>query len=197
MKKTHINLLTEDIAGDRFLTKKLIILSCLFILIGLIIMSYTIKLKESNSLKKENASLIVKRDILKGELKDLTTKIGEIIKDNKATKEKEKEGIERIKEILKTRYFWSQILREIGQIIPEGVWLTDTESIEIKKGNRAGEKGVRFVGFAHSQSDITNFISSLEGSEKFNNIELIYTRGRNGTKRELINFEIMAGIDNG
>lgn len=73
---------------------------------------------------------------------------------------------------------WEAILSELSLVVPEGVWLELIES--------GGERQLRVKGYSKTQSEIAILIESLEGSDLFGGIELVYSRkGDRATAFEL------------
>ncbi|MGD2081125.1 MAG: PilN domain-containing protein, partial [Nitrospirota bacterium] len=73
---------------------------------------------------------------------------------------------------------WEAILSELSIVVPEGVWLELIQS--------GGERHLRVKGYSKNQSDIARLIDSLERSDLFGGIELVYSRkGEKATSFEL------------
>ncbi len=78
---------------------------------------------------------------------------------------------------------WSLILSTISVVVPEDVWLSSIES--------RGEKGVKNMsikGFSTTQLGVANFISALELSHNFYDVEIVFVQ--KGAKD--ISFELKA-----
>lgn len=63
---------------------------------------------------------------------------------------------------------WSAIISEMSVIVPEDVWLSSIES--------KGGKGVSLKGFSKTQLGVANFISALEGSRHFYDVEIVFAQ---------------------
>lgn len=66
---------------------------------------------------------------------------------------------------------WSLIVSDISVVTPEDVWLS---SIETR--NDAGTKQMNIKGFSTSQLAVANFISALEASNHFYNVEIVFSQ---------------------
>lgn len=64
---------------------------------------------------------------------------------------------------------WSRIISEISLVVPEDVWLS---SIEASQDNES----IRFKGYAIKQMGVALFIASIEKSDLFENVEIIYSQ---------------------
>ncbi len=73
---------------------------------------------------------------------------------------------------------WEAILSELSVVVPEAVWLELIESSDARH--------LRLKGYSKTQSDIARLIESLELSDYFDNIELVYSqKGEKTTSFEL------------
>ncbi len=88
---------------------------------------------------------------------------------------------------LSKRIHWSNLMREVSLLIPEGVWITRWESFlpQLEKGKPApqgkpklqeGQPQVKFAGEALSQERLTRFLSGLENSPLILNTRLVHAR---------------------
>jgi len=78
---------------------------------------------------------------------------------------------------------WSLTLSSISVIVPEDVWLSSIESREEK-----GAKSMVIKGFSATQLGVANFISALELSHNFYDVEIVFVQ--KGAKD--ISFELKA-----
>ncbi|MBI3755723.1 MAG: PilN domain-containing protein, partial [Deltaproteobacteria bacterium] len=107
-----------------------------------------------------------------------------------------------IDSLLQGRIYWSEILRNITHLIPDGIWFASLSTYDLAKGtgNTQGEptvglssnvspiktfgdrsvggKGVKFNGTAISNSRIAEFVFALENSQFFGNVLLAYSQKR-------------------
>ena len=81
---------------------------------------------------------------------------------------------------------WTQIISSLSVITPEDVWLSSIESREDKDA-----KQLIIKGFSTTQLGVANFISELENSKHFYNIEIMFSQ--KGEKNN-ISFELKAKI---
>lgn len=81
---------------------------------------------------------------------------------------------------------WSQIISALSVVTPEDVWLSAIDSRDDKE-----TKQLTIKGFATTQLSVANFISGLEESKHFYNIEIIFSQ--KGEKSN-ISFELKAKI---
>ncbi|TAL23770.1 MAG: hypothetical protein EPN94_08805 [Nitrospirae bacterium] len=63
---------------------------------------------------------------------------------------------------------WSSIISEMSVIVPEDVWLSSIES--------KGEKGISLKGFSKTQLGVADFISALEESRHFYDVEIVFAQ---------------------
>ena len=73
-----------------------------------------------------------------------------------------------IKKLVKGQFFWVEILDEISQRLPQNVWLGSLTSTE------GAEKILTFNGIAFDNFAIADFITSLDNSQYFGEVELNY-----------------------
>jgi Tfp pilus assembly protein PilN len=78
---------------------------------------------------------------------------------------------------------WSQTLSAISVVVPEDVWLSSIESRDEK-----GVKHMSIKGFSTTQLGVANFISALELSHHFYDVEIVFVQ--KGAKD--ISFELRA-----
>lgn len=105
-----------------------------------------------------------------------------------------------IDSLLQGRIYWSEILRNITHLIPDGIWFASLSTYDLVKGTGnvpaepAGGKGVKFNGTALSNSRIAEFVFALENSQFFGNVLLAYSQKRELHGRDLYDFEITADL---
>ncbi|MBI3398087.1 MAG: PilN domain-containing protein [Deltaproteobacteria bacterium] len=102
-----------------------------------------------------------------------------------------KKRLDIINVLLEGRVYWSEILRSITHIVPDGVWLMSLSTYDISKGPG---KGVKCSGTAISNSGIAEFVFALENSQFFRNILLNYSQKRELQGRDIYDFEITADL---
>ncbi|MBI3755467.1 MAG: PilN domain-containing protein, partial [Deltaproteobacteria bacterium] len=105
-----------------------------------------------------------------------------------------------IDSLLQGRIYWSEILRNITHLIPDGIWFASMSTYDLVKGagnvqaEQAGGKSVKFNGTALSNSRIAEFVFALENSQFFGNVLLAYSQKREFHGRDLYDFEITADL---
>jgi Tfp pilus assembly protein PilN len=73
---------------------------------------------------------------------------------------------------------WEAILSELSMVVPNTIWLEVIEA--------ADTKHMRLKGYSRTQGDIAKLISSLERSNYFGNVEIVYSqKGDTATSFEL------------
>lgn len=120
-----------------------------------------------------------------------------------------KKRLEVIGALLEGRVCWSEILRNITHIVPNGIWLASLSTYDLAKGSgnaqadpagglssgaSIGGKGVKFNGTALSNSRIAEFVFAMENSQFFRNVLLSYSQKREFQGRDLYDFEITADL---
>jgi len=77
---------------------------------------------------------------------------------------------------------WDLILEELRVVLPKDVWLTQLEAHD--------GGGITFNGYALSYTAVARFMVSLEGSEMFQNIDMLISQTQNIAGREVVNFSL-------
>lgn len=190
--REHINLLIgEAEKGEGAYYKKLAIFIILFAPMIILLLGYGFARREAVLLKKELSDLTANRDAIKIEIARLTGNIEQVVSRKESTRIEEEKRLDLIKNLVRERILWSEIMREVSLTVPEEVWLTDLESRDSKMPDR---KEIRMVGFAKSHTDITKFITLLEGSSHLRDISLIYAQ-KGEEPAGKVNFEITGLIE--
>ncbi len=133
-----------------------------------------------------------------------------------------KKRLEVINSLLEGRIYWSEILRNVTHLIPDGIWFTSLSTYDLPKGTpkadgnaqaepaggrpsnasliktsgdrSVGGKGVKFNGTAISNYRIAEFVFALENSQFFGNVLLAYSQKREFQGRDLYDFEITTDL---
>lgn len=126
-----------------------------------------------------------------------------------------KKRLEVIGSLLEGRIYWSEALRDITHLVPDGIWFESLSTYDMAKGggniqvestagqpsnvstggkSAFGGKGVKFNGTALSNSRIAEFVFALENSRFFGNVLLAYSQKRELHGRDLYDFEITADL---
>jgi Tfp pilus assembly protein PilN len=197
--KSHINLISREILFEEkpFPFKEVAVpmaLSAAVILLILVSLGYAWRV---SVLKKEVQALAIQRDKTLQEMARLNGEIGSLIRQTGVSQESAAQQREAMRDLLKNRIPWSDVVREVSFIVPEGVWLTHLESLDAKPTgllSTATEKTVRFAGLAHSQADVNRFISSLERSPRYGAVSLVYAQKDAGEGVQGMSFELTAAM---
>lgn len=100
-----------------------------------------------------------------------------------------------IDSLLQGRVYWSEILRGVTNLIPDGIWLTSLSTYDVPQSSASGGgKGVKFNGTAFSNSRIAEFVFTLENSRFFKNVLLAYSQKKELQGKDLYDFEITAEL---
>ena len=192
----RINLLPEELKRaekKRQVRIVLIILTSLYMVCLVIVYFHqrsvvTGKEKVVSSLKQERTALLLKKQsyrVIKESLKQSEERNNDIAKRMKV-----------VGSIVRSKIYWSEILRRITLLIPEDLWFTSLSSYNLEDGssNKATVKGIKINGTALSNRHIAQFIFSLENASIFENIFLTYSAKRTQSERDLFDFELKADI---
>lgn len=121
---------------------------------------------------------------------------------NLAQKKEEdiKKRLEVIDSLLQGRVYWSEILRGITHLIPDGIWLESLSTYDLPQGSgkppaeSIGGKAVKFNGTAVSNSRIAEFVFALENSRFFKNVLLTYSQKRELQGRDFYDFQLTVDL---
>ena len=168
--KQSINLVIRDTPGGEYRTLQVFILpGVAFLLLFFLILGSTSKAQKVVSLQKQVESLSQQRE----EINRAISKLAEFfpIQNHQSVGPNQES-------FLGNPVEWSHILRELGQRLPNKVWLLQVESYTIKKGNSEGtaEKEFRITGLAKGHGDVERFIYSLEEPKLWKDIRLVYAQ---------------------
>lgn len=111
----------------------------------------------------------------------------EIMKREQRQKE-EAEAMKMLKGLLQDKVLWSEMMREISFVIPEGVWLTKIDTTSI-----GADRLVRFSGRATKPHLVMRFFSAMEERSRYiKNVKLISLRKTEAEKdgEEEVTFEM-------
>ncbi|MBI3607713.1 MAG: PilN domain-containing protein [Nitrospirae bacterium] len=82
---------------------------------------------------------------------------------------------------------WSEVLRELSLVVPDGVWLTQFE--EIAPQENTTDIAVRIQGVAASQGGVAELLVRLETAHHLAQPQLVYSQRNSGVSGRL-NFEV-------
>lgn len=148
-------------------------------------------------LKKEVREITVQRDKTQQELARLNGEIGNLSQQTELSRESAASQVEAVRELMKNRIPWSDVVREVSVLVPEGVWLTRMESLDSQPDGvlkSAVGKTIRFIGVAQSQAAVNQFISSLESSPRYGTVSLVFSQKGGGEGVQGVSFELMAAM---
>lgn len=194
MSKTHINLLTADLGGRAaFPFKKLALPLALALPLLVVAMLTAVEFVKSRSAQSRAQQLTQKQDALRQELAGLLGEVEAVRKEQEARIQAEDQRLAAVKDLTKGRVAWSEVLREVSFLVPEGVYLSGLQSgVAPVSLLGAVEKEVRFHGVAPSHGSVTRFIAALETSQHFTQISLNYAQ--QGDSSDQIDFEIVGRL---
>ncbi len=111
-----------------------------------------------------------------------------------------KDVVQVLAHTLSKRIRWSQLMREVSMIIPEGVWITRWESLSPlapPQNNANGQNSetqtgirIKISGEAISQEQLTLFLSTLDRSPLLTESRLAHARKINGE----VQFEVNVAL---
>lgn len=197
--KEHINLAARDVLFEEkpFPFKQIAVptaIGAAGVLLVLISLGYAWRV---SMLKKEVRDLSIQRDKTQQELTRLGGEIGSLSRQTEIGQEGAASQLEAMKELLRNRVPWSDVVREVSFIVPEGVWLTRMESLDSKPNGllpSAIGKTIHFVGLAESQAGVNQFIWSLERSPRYGSVSLVFSQKGGGEGVQGVSFELMAAM---
>ena len=197
--KSHINLAAREILFEEkpFSFKEVVVPAALGLAVVLLVLVSLGYAWRVSVLKKEVRGLAIQRDKTQQELARLNGEIGSLARQTETGQMTAAQQLAAMRDLLKTRIPWSDVVREVSFIVPEGVWLTRLESLDSKSGGllpSATEKSVRFIGVAHSQVAVNRFISSLERSPRYGSVSLVYSQKAGGEGVQGVSFELTAAL---
>lgn len=119
----------------------------------------------SNILETRKIDIELKKlDSIKKELSNKLSAIPRVVATGPSLEQE-------ITEAMKKTPPWSRIVSEISLIVPEEVWLSSIDA----KGEKEGMMTV-IKGFSLTQMGVAKFISSLEDSNYFENVEIVFSQ---------------------
>ncbi len=195
--KAHINLLTAELAGGGGIQvpfKSLAWVALVAVPFVLVAAGYGREVVSALRLRSRLAEVTAKRDAVNLELVTLSGRIDTVQKGEAQRVSDVQKRTSAMREILNDRIAWSDVLREVSFLVPDGVFLTNLESSEVAGGILStAEKQVRCVGFARSHAGVTRLLSALEMSPWFSQVALGYSQQG---AADQVNFEITARLRN-
>ncbi|HUK55940.1 MAG TPA: PilN domain-containing protein [Nitrospiria bacterium] len=150
-----------------------------------------------STMKKEVQELTIQRDKTQQELARLNGEIASLSAGAQAGQGVAAEQLAAMRDLLKNRILWSDVVREVSLLVPDDVWLTRLESTDSKSGGfmpPSTEAGLHFAGMAQSQAAINRFIAALEHSPRYGYVSLIYAQKEPGEGAQGMSFELTASL---
>jgi Tfp pilus assembly protein PilN len=147
-------------------------------------------------LEKRVRQLTDTRQALQTEIERLGGEIQSVTGERTALPIAERQ-IQAVNEMLRTRVLWSEVLRQVSFLVPQGVYLTQLETTQAAAPgllSREGDRGIRFVGFAQSHTTVSFFIAALEESSYFSDVALVYAEKGAGVDASRIGFELIGHL---
>ena len=89
-----------------------------------------------------------------------------------------------------SRTAWSNVLKRIGNDVPEGLWLRGVSSSDADGGG----KRIRVLGSAAANRAVADFIFTLENSGYFSSVTLAYTQKRDLEGAHVYDFELYMNL---
>ncbi len=195
--KSHINLASREILFEEkpFPFKQAAIPMAVSAAVILLILASLGNAWRLSMLKNEVKGLTIQRDKTLQEQARLNGEIGGLTQQTETSRESVAQQREAMRDLLKNRIPWSDVVREVSFMVPEGVWLTQMESFDSKPDGlfpSATGKTVRFIGVSHSQAAVNQFISALERSPRYGSVSLTYAQKSGDVSVQGVSFELTA-----
>jgi Tfp pilus assembly protein PilN len=196
--KQSINLLSRDILYKEAEVSAKPILLPLAVLAAVVLLGvwYAMSLKEIRQKESRLQVLTTDKQQLDREASLLANQLQALEADRRPGIPVAQQQLKAIDDRMKTRIYWSEILRQISLLTPEGVFFTRVESARggVKGAASQEEKRVRFVGYAWSHAPVTTLIGALEQSESFDSVALIYLQRTSEADNPRVAFELTARL---
>ncbi len=142
----------------------------------------------------------VETTALHQEIAGLEKKKRFLIQEMGAAEATMKDVVQVLAHTLSKRVRWSQLMREVSMIIPEGVWITEWESFRPLQNPQTNTDGqnpqtqtgiqIKISGEAISQEQLTLFLSTLDRSPLLIESRLAHARKINGE----VQFEVNVAL---
>lgn len=175
--KDDINLLTREESAPGGAPWLLIALPVVFLLgwAG----AFGWQMNEVLSLKKQESSLVAKKETLLRELETLAREIGAAATDG----DQQKAAL--INSLLQERVLWSEVFKQFSLIVPKGLWFDNVE------GGASGKAEIRIRGGAFNYLSVAEMMLAMEKSAYFEKPQLIYAQKAVVQGQDVIGFEIL------
>lgn len=174
MKET-LNLLPIEVSAKRVSKRGALFYPILASSVYLVIILslWLLNITRHSTIQKEIKTL----SIQKADLQARAAALSKPVADTKPSAEKE------IFQQINSARKWSRVISEISLIVPEEVWLSSIEA-------RQEHETIGCKGYALNQMAVASFISALENSAIFEDVEIVYSQ--KGEKE--VSFELKAKL---
>jgi type IV pilus assembly protein PilN len=144
------------------------------------------------SLERRRAEIAGERDRLTAEQQSAAAALGRVraLADEKAALQARLDALAALQQ---GRRSWSELLVRIGQLTPEGLWLTAIESVVRGAGDPAAPV-LQLQGKAFSHERISELLGTLEQDRDFTDVELISTAKGAYLDREVVDFKLSCRV---
>jgi Tfp pilus assembly protein PilN len=144
------------------------------------------------TLEQRRGEIIDERDRLTVEQQTATAAVGRL--QSLAAEKAALQGrLDALAALQQGRRSWSELLVRIGQLTPEGLWLTAVESV-VQGGGGQPPLVLRFQGKALSHDRVSELIGTLERDQDFQGVELISTAKGTYLDREVVDFNLTCQV---
>lgn len=201
--RQHVNLMAKGLLFEEQVIpwKPIAIPLALILGIGMMTGWYLWDLWRVRILEAQIQQLAIQRQRLQQEMAAYMSDIQSVTQVQGAGPPTVDQQLAAVNHLLKSRVVWSDVLREVSLIVPEGVYLTRLETTESSAPGGSGGKapgplshkegkGIRFVGFAPSHTPITSFMEAMERSPYFTDVALIYAQKGSEVGASRVGFEL-------
>ncbi|MEE9613790.1 MAG: PilN domain-containing protein [Thermodesulfobacteriota bacterium] len=118
-----------------------------------------------------------------------------LVRQINAVRKKEaalKRRLDIISSLVSGRISWLAVMKVLSLSIPKEVWLRGLATADAD--GKGGDKEVRFIGTAISNTAVADFVFVIENSPYFHDIGLSYSQKREFKGRALYDFEAVAKL---
>ncbi len=134
---------------------------------------------EALGLKKQEGSLVAKKETLLREMETLTREVGA------AATEGDQQKAALINSLLQERVLWSEVFKQFSLIVPKGLWFDNVE------GGTTGKAEIRIKGGAFNYLSVAEMMLAMEKSAYFEKPQLLYAQKAVVQGQDVIGFEIL------
>ena len=197
--KQHVNLVAKDLLfhGEGIPWRPASLPLIVVLGFGAILGWYLWELRSERVLDVQIQYLTTDRARLQKEMQVLTNEISAATRLTSPEPSVLVQQLEAVRSLLKTRILWSEVLRHVSFLVPEGVYLTRVESSQSKATDASSPsraREIRMVGFAQSLTKITYLLAELEASEYFTDIGLVYAQKSSEPSGSRVKFELVGSV---